>query len=135
MMTATQVFGERAGRFAALRAKRIHTHPDTKGAPNIIKMITDQRANNRKDKKLMELKKPIRKIFSRNMMILRNKDGLNKCLQEIKETDSHLDKIEDANRLDFLNFKNMLLTMQLIATSASNREESLGSHYRIDSRP
>ena len=42
---------------------------------------------------------------------------------------------ENVNRLDFLNFKNMLLTMQLIATSALNREESLGSHYRIDSVP
>ncbi len=60
---------------------------------------------------------------------------MNKCLQEIIKTDSLLDKIEERNSLDFLKFKNMLLTMQLIVTSALNREESLGSHYRIDSVP
>ena len=135
MMTATQVFGERAGRFAALRVKRIRTSLDTKEKPHVIEMLENRSAYNRKDKKLPALKTRIRKTFSRNMMILRNKDGLNTCLQEIKETDSHLDKIEDVNRLDFLNLKNMLLTMQLIATSALNRKESLGPHYRTDSVP
>ena len=133
MMTATQVFGERAGRCAALRAKKIDAHPDPKGSLHVIKMIEEQSAYNPKDKELLKLKKRIKKIFSRNMMILRSKDGLNTCLQEIKETDSHLDKIEGVNRLDFLNFKNMLLTMQLIAASALNREESSGPHYRTDS--
>jgi len=38
-------------------------------------------------------------------MILRGKDGMNKCLQEIIETDSLLDNIEERNSFDFLKFK------------------------------
>ncbi len=133
MMTATQVFGERAGRFAALRAKRIGKSPDTIRTPWIIKKIEDQSQCCLKEDKLLSLKKRIRKIYSRNMMILRHKDGLNACLQDIKATDAYIDKIEDVDSLEFLNFKNMLQVMQLTCLSALNREKSLGSHFRTDS--
>ena len=135
MMTATQVFGERAGRFAALHTKRIRRIPDTKETPHVIELVENQHTNSQIDDGLVELSKEIRNIFSRNMMTLRDKDGLNTCLHEIKKTEYRLDRIEVRNRLDYFKLKNMLLTMQLIATSALNRKESLGSHYRTDSEP
>jgi len=135
MMTATQVFGERAGRFAALRAKSIRARSVTRKTPHLIKRIINQSVNSRKDNELKELSGKIRYIFSENLMILRSRQGLSACLREINETDAFVDKIGDMNQLDRLHFKDMLITMQLIASSALNREKSLGSHYRTDSIP
>ena len=72
--------------------------------------------------------------------LFKDKNSLNEALKQIKEIKNSLDKIGvvdkqkeyNKNLLEFLEFRNILDISLVVIQSALNREESRGSHYRID---
>ncbi|RLB96078.1 MAG: hypothetical protein DRH50_02260 [Deltaproteobacteria bacterium] len=130
MMTATQVFGARAGRFAALRAMKVGATSPNIRIPGGIEEILSQRECQAQSKDLISVKERTREIFSRHLMCLRNKNGLEFCLSKIKEADLCLKQVKNVRGNLFLNARNTFLVMRLVASTALKREASLGSHYR-----
>jgi len=132
MMTATQVFGQRAGHFSAIRATSIPVLPDKMEAPEHIQKLVYQKGSGLKDPVLFELLKQAREKFSRELMVVRDENGLTSCLMKIRETKMAPDKIKTLNPVSHLKYKNIFTVMELITMAALKRKESLGSHHRID---
>jgi L-aspartate oxidase len=65
----------------------------------------------------------LRKIMSAEIGVIRNADGMKKAIKMIVE-------LERKNKQ--IPFGNMLVTAKLMATSALQREESRGGHFRSD---
>jgi len=132
MMSATQVFGERAGRFGALRANTINILPDIKDIPEDIKRVKCQRGFKDQVKRLNHIKTEAKDIISRNLMVLRDEKGIQECLRAIEMLFLSLEKNAIGNAREYFQIKNLLLVGKLIALSALMRKESLGSHYMSD---
>ena len=72
--------------------------------------------------------------------VLRTEDGLEKALLKIKQLQKDFTKpyLGDNSRhyntslINALELENMLTLAEVIAVSALNRDESRGSHYRLD---
>jgi L-aspartate oxidase len=133
MMIATQVFGRRAGKFAALAAKKISTVPETQKVPEVVDKLLSLTGPEGRDEEVNQIRTLSKKSFSRNLMVLRNEKGLKACLEEIESLDSSLEEIRSPVVLAYLELKNALLVGKLIASKALRRKHSLGSHYRSDS--
>ena len=86
------------------------------------------------------IKEELGEIFYNYVGISRDKDGLTYALKKVDEfiaslpqmgaTDSS--NIYNTNRIEFLEFKNMLSLSKIIVQDALKREESVGAHYRVD---
>ena len=134
-MTATQVFGQRAGKFAALRAKQMkHIGEQINPSENIRKWLHQEQPY--KDNEFAtSIVEDLREKFSREAMVHRNESGLTSCLSAISQAKEEI--IERRQDYGPLNLKklNMLVAMELITKAALQRRESLGSHYRSDYPP
>jgi succinate dehydrogenase/fumarate reductase flavoprotein subunit len=135
MMTATQVFGKKAGRSAALFAKKARPVPVVLLLPDqpegLLSLSTRQTPS-----KLPGFLKEARESFSDNLMVLRNREKLESTLSLINEADAELDQMSD-HKLSYYRMrqKDMLLVMKLITKAAINNPRSIGSHYRTDHPP
>jgi len=132
MMTATQVFGQRAGQYAARRARNISAHLFKKKNPAFVHKTIHQKESNPENEILMTTEKKLRHIFSRQLMFSRNEKGLNACLSIIDKADAYINEIENTNIEVVSNMMNRFMVMRLIITAAMNRKESLGPHHRSD---
>ncbi|PKN68143.1 MAG: hypothetical protein CVU57_00535 [Deltaproteobacteria bacterium HGW-Deltaproteobacteria-15] len=130
MMTATQVFGERAGRSAATRAMKKRTMP-VASPPSEILLKKDPEEK-RSCSRNLEALAMARDVFSRELMVLRNRRGLEECLSTIEHSRQALVAESDQSILSLLTGEHMLTAMQLIAAAAFKRGESLGPHCRAD---
>lgn len=133
MMTATQVFGARAGHFAALRAKRAKGFKFPEVIPEIIRSAaqrdeTTPSVNRRVSSLLQDLKE----LFSQEVMLLRNAKGLQHCLNEMKQIGQSLENRRGKDPVSCMIGENRLLSMELICDASLNRKESLGPHHRDD---
>ena len=137
MMTATQVFGARAGQGAAKHAKKINRSPGMKAIPESIKKRVCSDVNLRLNKvdSITERIKSLKKQFSRKLMVLRDRKGIQSCLSEITETDAALNAFDEFTSSNCFDVKNIITVMKLIATAALEQNVSLGSHYRSDHIP
>ncbi|MFH1673062.1 MAG: FAD-binding protein [Pseudomonadota bacterium] len=134
MMTATQVFGARAGRFAAIRAKEIKTMPETKRMPGIFQ---HKKRSGLNKNALKRMKDTTRSVHNENLTILRDEKGLLRCLEKIDGLHHELEETGLGNPedlKDYLELKTVLLLGQLIAASALKNKTCIGSHFRTDSR-
>jgi len=132
MMTATQVFGERAGRFSAIRAKGIRALPETKES-----CTTFQKQKRTKGDKVLldKIKAVAKETYHENLMILRDEKGLVRCLEKIRNLELELDDAEWQNVRElqaYSEVKTMLAVGKLIGKNALKRKEGLGSHFRHD---
>ena len=135
MMTATQVFGKRAGKFAALRVKKTDKTAEEITIPeNILKLHHHMPlyCNNESPNHIVE---EIRETFSQETMLLRNKNGLTSCLSKIKRAKKEIEEHCMERYVANLTNLNMLQVMELIARVALKRNESMGPHYRSDYPP
>ena len=79
-------------------------------------------------------------IFYKNVGISRDKETLSSTLQKVEEYILDLPKmgakdnsqIYNTNRIEFLEFQNMLELSRLVLMGAISRQESRGAHYRSD---
>ena len=130
MMTATQVFGKRAGEFAALRAKEIRLIPEQISPSEDIQRLLHKKTAFKKNGPSTQVTRKASEKFSQEVMVLRKKDGLTSCLTDIREAKGAINEEKKIDLMTYLKEISMLSVMELITTAALEREESLGSHYR-----
>ena len=135
MMTATQVFGARAGRFAADRADQTKRVPDMGQWPHRF-----QKQNGLGDKKtsLPVVKDTLREVYRNHLMILRDENGLRQCLHCIRDLEGEIaasgwNRPEDL--IPYSAAKALLIVGKLVAESGLRHKASLGSHFRTDTAP
>ena len=138
MMTATQVFGERAGRFAAEHAKGLKQSriPEVR-LPRALKRIKSF-SKNVDERFFLDREFEVRQTMTRYASILRSEEGLNKSRQKLLDLEGRLEDMslsEEAIPTRYLKVRNMIQAGKLVIYSALLRKVSLGSHYREDFPP
>ncbi|MCF8143216.1 MAG: FAD-binding protein [Deltaproteobacteria bacterium] len=134
MMTATQVFGCRAGKYAARRGVRMRrsAFPQPK-APDATKFPALSRCH--MDQDSMEMIAHLKHSMGRHAMVLRDENGLKRCSNRLNDCGVRLEEMKERKALSALRYveiRNMIVTSKLVVRSALIREESRGSHYRED---
>jgi L-aspartate oxidase len=132
MMTATQVYGERVGRFAAKRALETTRIPEIEKTPTTF---NDRKGSACDEAVLGRLKASAKNIIGSSLAVLRDEKGLLRCLNTIRRLRRELVELGwyDAQVLiPYSAVKTMLIVGELIAESGLRRKASLGSHFRTD---
>ncbi len=134
MLAGCQIFGKRAGRSAAKRAKQIKfcdkkniIHKEVE----VIKCMYEKRGTVTPCELLGKLKN----TMQANVLIIRTEESLNKAMIHIKEVDKEFETLMSAKEQDIFRcfeLKNMITLAGIITFSAIQRKESRGSHYRED---
>jgi L-aspartate oxidase len=132
MMTATQVFGKRAGQFAALRAKSEAIFPYKMQIPEHIQNIAHRKDSELTDRAILGTLRQVQDKISRELMVVRDENGLTSCLMNIREAKEAVDTIKAIDPVSNLKYENIFMVMELITMAAFKQKESLGSHHRID---
>jgi len=136
MMTATQVFGRRAGESAVKRAKRLKvvSFPECREENDIGWAKHMPKGNHTKNP--LDIWLRVRKAMNKYAMVLRCGMGFEECKRVLSGCDSQLKEMKAKARVSparYFETRNMILTGRLIAESAEKRMESLGAHFREDS--
>lgn len=135
MMVTCQVFGRRAGLFAAEWAKQVSLpdlsesfYAQEEAFLSGIGMYPVEETN--------EMIAALQKACDQSLMIVRNEAGLTKCLDTIESLRAQLGRntcaFSASSLANGLRLENMLTTARLVASAALARKESRGSHYRSD---
>ena len=131
----TQVFGERAGRYAAARALDL-------GMPAInndqvaefgSRLSTLQRKTKGSDPRALQ--GAIQTAMWNEIGVSKDSDSLARCLNELNTVESAMDSIylpKGSSLSMALSLPHLLVTAKIIAGAAALREESRGPHYRAD---
>lgn len=134
MVTNCQVFGARAGRFAAehaLSSGRPEFAPQALEAP-----LRRLRSYGRGKHPTAAVWDALQEATDRDLVVARDREGLQRLAERLAELRAEmLPRVAAptaAALRDALEVDNALLTTQLIVYVALRREESRGSHYRID---
>jgi len=136
MLAACQVFGARAGEYAAARA--LVTKEPTLDAIQVsseyrrVSTIMERKYG----AKPSGVKRRIQEKMWRNALLSRTEEGLRECLSELdrirKRDLPRLYTEERGELFEALAVINLLDVGQIIATAALLRKESRGSHHRKD---
>jgi len=134
MMTATQVFGYRAGKYAARRAVRMRRagFPQPK-APDETEFPALSQCH--MESQRMEMITHLKQSMGTYAMVLRDENGLKRCRDGLNDCGARLEEMKERRALSALRYveiRNMVVTSKLVVRSALIREESRGSHYRED---
>jgi fumarate reductase (CoM/CoB) subunit A len=138
-LTETQVFGARAGAYAAERSKSLgEVDFDEEQVNRCIKMIDE--IYERKDGiSASALKSKIQKIMDDYVGVVKTGASLEKALSELRRIEiDELPKICLGDKKNYetlveaLDVINMVCTGQIVASAALYRTESRGAHYRED---
>ena len=135
MISAAQVFGKRAGTYAALRAGRLSKTPEPNDHSEIMQKVLSLTRSRRQSEELSTIRLLAEDSFSSHLMILRDKEGLMACSDETENMESRLEEIAEINPVGYVALKNLLTVGSLISESALKREESKGPHFRSDFPP
>jgi fumarate reductase (CoM/CoB) subunit A len=139
-LTEIYVFGKRAGRVAADRVPKASSDsPYPEGIKGEVDRITAL-LNCSEGVSPFRLKQDLQKVMWDCVGIVRDREGLKRALKNIQNLKHRFRRISPRCRekrwnrqwLEVLEIGLMLDTAELIATSASQRQESRGSHYRRD---
>ncbi len=134
MMTATQVFGNRAGRFAAERAKKRRDRGNdfkTEIVPNLNMFAKAGNVN----AAYKEVALTINIAMDEYAMVGRSKEGLDKCKTVLDDCGNGLERLKSNVKIDakgYFKLNNMITVAKLVTAAALKRTKSLGSHYRED---
>lgn len=134
MVSGSQVFGARAGRFAAEHAQNASL-PPLKGEAldrPLARLKAFGRGERRADDALAELQE----AAGAHLGVLRNAPGLETLIARVQELAQkwlpQVDVSEASALRRSLEVDNALLTAEAMARAAQMRQESRGSHYRED---
>ncbi len=132
MMTATQVFGRRAGQFASQQVRATRSVPDRLPDLTLLK-----RRGTRKMPlgRLREMESLARSCFQESLGVIRDGPGLHRCLARIHELKTEAARMawHDPGSLRRLHcLESCLATGEAVAEAALARTHSLGAHLRID---
>ncbi|MBW1802482.1 MAG: FAD-binding protein, partial [Deltaproteobacteria bacterium] len=132
MMTATQVFGMRAGRSAALRSHRLRIIPEAKKIPDCLQKLNPS-ASGKEAVKILTT--DAKKSINEHLMVMRDKKGLSACIDTIKSFQQEFDLIDQMDTEDleaYLELRSILLAGKMIAEYALKNPNCQGSHFRSD---
>lgn len=134
MMTATQVFGYRAGKSAAKRAKSMRSVnlPEIKQSNWVMYPV---KKDGNDSHGVSEVVRSVKDAMAKYTMVLRNEKGLERCKNRLNDCNVRLEEMRGTNTLSprrYFEVRNMILTAKLITRSAFMRKESRGAHYRED---
>jgi fumarate reductase (CoM/CoB) subunit A len=140
-VTATQVFGARAGRYAAEKAKSLSQRPlDREQIREEIARIEDfERGEGSLSP--ASLRSRLQGLMWESVGIIRDRQGLTAALAEIQritlDLASNVSITSEGSRygqglVEVLELENMLLVAELVTRSALLRTESRGAHFRSD---
>jgi succinate dehydrogenase/fumarate reductase flavoprotein subunit len=135
MMTATQVFGKRAGQYAADSAKRLKSLSMPGNSERLGGTCNPYIISRRNDESLLTLEQSLREKMQKHVMILRSQKSLHSCLNYLTSADRYLEDLKfkgALSRVNYAKIRNMIATGKLVAESALARTESKGSHFRED---
>lgn len=79
-----------------------------------------------------QLKSELKALMWENVGIYRNEESLNKALDGLNKICTKFNRENKCLSKEEYELRNMLVTAHLIITSAINRKESRGAHYRTD---
>jgi fumarate reductase (CoM/CoB) subunit A len=134
MISMGQVFGERAGRFGAERARQAEARPlspETLAAP-----LARLAQFGQGDRDAEEVLSALQEAMGTNLIVLRNEAGLQALIARIEALKSErLPQVavgEPALLRRAMEVENSLVTADLMARAALMRRESRGSHFRED---
>lgn len=134
MSVTCQVFGGRAGRAAARRAKAMD-HPQVKDPLEGCELLSARTARAGGGEDLDTLRARLQDAANRHLLIIRDEAGLNAMKAEcaaLKEQAgaARIETVEDSVKA--IELGNLIAVGELMATAALQRRESRGSHYRED---
>jgi fumarate reductase (CoM/CoB) subunit A len=133
MSVTCQVFGARAGRAAAIRARAVD-HREIADPLETSEAIA-MRQPRSGDHDLAALRAKLQDAANRNLLIIRDETGLQAMAAECTELRGQLAaaRIETADdSVRAIELLNLISVGELMATAALHRRESRGSHYRED---
>jgi L-aspartate oxidase len=134
MVTNCQVFGARAGRFAAAWAQQ--ASGGELGDADLAAPLARWHSFGRAGRDAEEVLGALQRVAGRNLMVVRNAAGLHEVLDTIQELRRDgLPQVGVGNLAALrraMEVENCLLTAELMASAALERRESRGSHYRED---
>ncbi len=134
MLTASQVFGARAGKHAAQVAKGAAPTFDFEGAQDKIVAI-ETFAGSQGDESPAGLKTELKHSTWSNMLVARSPESLNKVLANISSIRERLSKVaidKPADVVEALEVRSLLTVGEMIANVSLQRTESRAGHYRVD---
>ncbi len=135
MLTATQVFGRRAGHYAALRALKIKKGFNPGRHPSADLNGKGQRFQKPVSPKISNIVKQVKRVMSEHAAVVRTEEGLKNCLRTLVDYNSQLDAIKSVDiseRKKYIQAQHMTTTARLVVESALLRKDCCGSHYRED---
>jgi succinate dehydrogenase/fumarate reductase flavoprotein subunit len=135
MMTATQVFGKRAGQFAAERAKKLKGAALSENSGKTQPVCNVNKNSSPKDQALLTIQRRIRDEMQKNTVILRSEKSLLNCLNHLASTEQCFADMKFKRDLSIVNCirtRNLIATGQFVAKSALARRECRGAHFRED---
>ena len=137
MMTSSQVFGARAGKDAAAKAKETGGWRDMESrvASLLIERI-DRFRRSTGSQKPQQLIERLRRTAWENLLVVRTHEGLSHFLKEVeavRESLLHDLSIQGTGDLvKALELRSLLQTGEMIGKAALMRTETRGSHFRED---
>jgi succinate dehydrogenase flavoprotein subunit len=136
-ITEALVFGRRAGRSAAVYAKRINAAPDQ--ADNTREAIELISASSIRDLNTADMVQTLQATMQDNVGALRSDARLTHALETIDRLSGELGQSPpgdgnrfDMQRIDWFDLRNMLLVAQTVAAAAHARTETRGAQQRED---
>ncbi len=131
----TQVFGERAGRFAAARASELDrpaiNHDQIGEFGGRLSMLRSRTSGS--DPQVLQ--HAIQTAMWNEMGVSKDADSLARCLDQLNAVEDEASSIFLPQGRDLslaLSLPHLLTTAKIIAGAAALREESRGPHYRAD---
>ncbi len=135
MNLTCQVFGRRAGRSAAQRARQRGIPP---ASAALIAAEKERLAELRVQRGNLgpgQLKRWIQECMWRHLLVVRSDASLRTCLTEVERLRGRMSEINvngPAQLMGILEVDNLLAVAEIMARAALLRTESRGSHYRED---
>ena len=136
MLASTQVFGARAGRDAARRARTIARQTfDQQLTPDAADEIARLKES-RGTQSPQELKRALRESNWRDLLFVRTAEGLARGLSQAEqiraEFTAHLRVETPRDLVEASELQNLLTATEMVARAAQMRQETRGAHYRPD---
>ncbi|MBI2854078.1 MAG: FAD-binding protein [Chloroflexi bacterium] len=136
MLAGCQVFGARAGKYAAERARNFAGLAVDKKQVDADCHTFDKQIRNQSDVAATEIETKIKDLMWNNCLTVRNQKGLEGCLSGLRrlraEALPRLSLKHKDELFKVLAVPNMLDVAEMVSSSALERKESRGSHYRED---
>jgi succinate dehydrogenase/fumarate reductase flavoprotein subunit len=139
-ITEALVFGRRAGRSAAARAKRLAAQPFREDAArSALDLIAADRPTTASGRNTAEMIAELQEVMARGVGPFRTAAKLDRALASLKSLARDVGarplgggRPFDMERLDWFDLRNMLLVARTVTEAAIARSESRGAHQRED---